>query len=36
MVTALKVAKDLNQISLEELISSLRSHELELLEDEPQ
>src|ERR1044072_3146728 len=36
MVTALKVAKDLNQISLEELISSLRSHEIELLEDEPQ
>src|ERR1044072_6853562 len=26
MVTALKVAKDLNSISLEELISSLRSH----------
>src|ERR1044072_2502402 len=36
MVTALKVAKDLNQISLEKLISSLRSHEIELLEDEPQ
>src|ERR1044072_4295185 len=36
MVTALKVAKDLNQISLEELIISLRSHEIELLEDEPQ
>src|ERR1044072_612855 len=36
MVTALKVAKDLNSISLEELISSLRSHEIELLADEPQ
>src|ERR1044072_6280902 len=36
MVTALKVAKDLNQICLEELISSLRSHEIELQEDEPQ
>src|SRR5580765_1771071 len=36
MVTALKVAKDLNSISLEELISSLRSHEIELQEDEPQ
>ena len=36
MVTALKMEKDLNQISLEELISSLRSHEIELQEDEPQ
>src|ERR1044072_6188446 len=36
MVTALKMAKDLNKISLEELISSLRSHEIELQEDEPQ
>src|ERR1044072_6269169 len=36
MVTALKMAKDLNKISLEELISSLRSHEIELHEDEPQ
>src|ERR1044072_6447511 len=36
MVTALKMAKDLNKISLKELISSLRSHEIELLEDEPQ
>jgi predicted house-cleaning NTP pyrophosphatase (Maf/HAM1 superfamily) len=35
MVTALKLTKDLNQISLEELISSLRSHEIELHEDEP-
>src|ERR1044072_845564 len=36
MVTALKMEKDLNKISLEELISSLRSHEIELQEDEPQ
>src|ERR1044072_2941847 len=36
MMTALKMAKDLNNISLEELISSLRSHEIELQEDEPQ
>src|ERR1044072_5684697 len=36
MVTALKVAKDLNSISLEELISSLRSHEIELQAYEPQ
>src|ERR1044072_3855728 len=36
MVTALKLAKDLNKIILEELISSLRSHEIELQEDEPQ
>src|ERR1044072_2492234 len=35
MVTALKMKKDLNKISLEELISSLRSHEIELQEDEP-
>src|ERR1044072_6218720 len=35
MVTALKMAKDLNKISLEELISFLRSHEIELQEDEP-
>ena len=34
-MTALKMAKDLNKISLEELINSLRSHELELQEDEP-
>lgn len=34
--TALKLAKDLNKVSLEELISSLRSHEIELNEDEPQ
>lgn len=36
MVTTLKLSKDLNKISLEELISSLRSHEIELEEDEPQ
>ena len=36
MVTALKLAKDLNKISLEELVSSLRSHEMELEEDDPQ
>src|ERR1044072_7405593 len=36
MVTALKLAKDLNKISLEELVSSLISHEIELKEDEPQ
>ena len=33
MVTALKLAKDLNKVTLEELISSLRSHEIELNED---
>ena len=36
MVTTLKLAKDLNKISLKELVSSLRSHETELEEDEPQ
>ena len=36
IVTTLKLAKDLNKISLEELVSSLRSHEIELEEDEPQ
>ena len=36
MVTAFKVSKDLNSISLEELISALRSHEIELDEFEPQ
>ena len=35
MVTTLKLAKTLNTISLEELISFLRSHEIELEEDEP-
>ena len=36
VVTALKLAKDLNNISLEELVSSLRSHKIELEEDKPQ
>ena len=36
MVTAFKVSKDLNVISLKELISALRSHEVELDEYEPQ
>ena len=36
MVTTLKFSKDLNNISLEELVSSLKSHEIELEEDEPQ
>ena len=36
MVTALKLAKDLNNTSLEELISSLRSHEIEMEQDKPQ
>ena len=35
MVITLKLSKDLNKITLEELISSLRSHEIELEEDEP-
>lgn len=34
-VTTLKLEKYLNNISLEELVSSLRSHEIELKEDEP-
>ena len=36
MVTTLKLSKDMNNISLEELISSLRSQEIELEEDKPQ
>ena len=36
MVTSLKLSKDLKNITLEELVSSLRSHEIELEEDEPQ
>lgn len=36
MVTSLKLSKELNKMTLEELISSLRSHEIELNEDEPQ
>ena len=35
MATALKLEKDLIKISLEELVSSLRSHEIELEDDEP-
>src|SRR3954471_1413428 len=36
MVTAFKIAKNLNEVSLEELISALRSHEIELDANEPQ
>lgn len=36
MVTTLKVSKDLNNMNLEELINSLRSHEIYLEEDNPQ
>src|SRR3954471_17762492 len=36
MVTAFKIAKNLNGVSLEELISALRSHEIELDANEPQ
>lgn len=36
MVSTLKLAKDLNNTSLEELMSSLRSHEIELEQDELQ
>ena len=35
MVTSLKLSKDLNKSSHEELISSLRIHEIELDQDEP-
>ena len=35
MVTALKLSKDLNNTSLEELVRSLRCHEIEVEEDEP-
>lgn len=35
MVTTLKSSKDLKNTSLEELVNSLRSHEIELEEDEP-
>lgn len=35
MVASLKLPKDLNNISLEELVSSPRSHEIEFKEDEP-
>src|SRR4051812_43830775 len=36
VVTELKTDKDLNNTSLEELVSSLRSHEIEIEQDEPQ
>src|SRR4051812_12552698 len=36
MVTAFKIAKNLNKVSLEEIISALRSHEIELDANEPQ
>src|SRR3954470_17135630 len=36
MVTAFKIAKNLNEVSLEELINALRSHEIELDANEPQ
>ena len=36
MVTSLNLPKDLSNTRLEELISSLRSHEIKLEEDEPQ
>src|SRR3954465_1524936 len=35
MVTAFKISKNLNEVSLEELISALRSHEIELDANEP-
>lgn len=36
MVIALKLSKDLNNITLEDLVISLRSHKIELEEDDPQ
>lgn len=36
MVASLKLEKNLNNIILEELVSSLRSHEIEIQEDKPQ
>src|SRR3954470_7742368 len=36
MVTAFKIAKNLNEVSLEKLTSALRSHEIELDANEPQ
>src|SRR3954463_11118804 len=36
METAFKISKNLNEVSLEELISALRSHEIELNANEPQ
>lgn len=36
IVTVLKISKDLNNTTLEELVSSLRSHNIDIEEDEPQ
>lgn len=36
MVIVLKLSKDMNHTTLEELVSSLRSHKIELGEDKPQ
>src|SRR3954462_15703625 len=36
IVTTFKIAKNLNEVSLEELINALRSHEIELDANEPQ
>src|ERR1043165_4363946 len=36
MVTTFKVSKDLNNVSIEELISALRSHEIKLDKYDPQ
>lgn len=36
MLNTLKLSKDLNKTTLEELVSYLRSHDIELEEDEPQ
>lgn len=36
MFTTLKVSKDINNTTLEELVSSLRIHEIKLEEDVPQ
>src|SRR3954471_3197061 len=36
MVTAFKIAKNLNEVSLEELIIALRSHEIKLDANKPQ
>lgn len=35
MVIALKISRDLNNTTLEELVISLRSYEIDLEEDEP-
>lgn len=35
MATTLKLSKDLNKTSIKELVSSLKSHEIEFKEDEP-